>query len=199
LDSKHASGIPSTVSILSDRQIRARLISISYLDLEEHIVANRGRDQGTKGFYFLRDFLMPSQQQLKDEFFSTLGSGKSKKDDTEAKIDDGKEEGTIESTSKPQTKPKLQFKKKKVEDDPFASDDDEEDGNQKTKNSKPPSKATLNPNSKVVGKPPSKTGTSAKKPPSKAGAPTKRIREESESEEDMKPKRRAPSKSMSKQ
>lgn len=120
-------------------------------------------------------------QQLKDEFFSTLGA---KKGDTEVKVDDVKEDGTTESAPKLKTKPKLQLKRRKGNDDPFASDD-EEDADPEVKTSE------------VTGKPPSKAGGSTKKLPSKAGVATKRIRKESESgsEEDVKPKRRAPTKS----
>ena len=133
------------------------------------------------------------QQELKDEFFSTLEAEKSKKGDTESKVDE-EEDGTTESTSKPKTKAKLQLKKKKVDDDPFASDGDE-DEDSKGKISKPPLKGAPKPASKVFGKPPSNTGSSSKKPPSKSGATTKRTREEPESDEDAKPKRRALSKS----
>lgn len=102
---------------------------------------------------------------------------------------------TGEPTAKPKPKPKLQLKKKRVDDDPFASDD--EDGETlKVGASKPPSKAASRPPSKTNSKPPPKVGVSAKKPSSKAGTGTKRIREESESvEEVVKPKRRAPLKS----
>ncbi|KAF9777872.1 hypothetical protein BJ322DRAFT_1102259 [Thelephora terrestris] len=157
LDSKHASGIPSTVwknaSLLKEDEIK----------------------------------------QLKDEFFSSLEAEKHKKDDAKGKVGDGKEDEKAESTSKPKPKPRLQLKKKKVDDDPFASDDEEEEPKGET--SKRPLKATSKPPSKVGGKPPSKAGNTAKKPPSKARTTVKRTREESESGEDEKPKRRAPLKS----
>ncbi|KAF9643115.1 hypothetical protein BDM02DRAFT_3104866 [Thelephora ganbajun] len=137
LDSKHASGIPSTIwkntSLLTEDEIK----------------------------------------QLKDEFFADLEAGKSKKADPEAGASDGKEGGmTEESTSKSKAKHKLQLKKKKVDDDPFASDDGE--GISETKTSKPPV---------------------SKKPFLKTSTATKRVREESESGEDVKPKRKAPLKS----
>ena len=109
--------------------------------------------------------------------------------------DDGMEDGTTESSSKPKPKPKLQLKKKKFDDDPFATDDEGEE-EPKGKASKPLPKVSSKPPSKASGKPPSKAGGSAKKSPPKASNATKRIREESESDEEVaKPKRRAPIKS----
>jgi hypothetical protein len=91
---------------------------------------------------------------------------------------------------KPNAKPKLQLRKKKVDDDPFASDDEEEE-EPKAKISKPLPKVTSKPLSKASGEPLSKAGGSAKEPPPKPGM-KKRIRDESESDEDVKPKRRKP-------
>lgn len=161
------------------------------IDLEKHVVAGGGRDQGTGVFVPpLRAFLTTLQQQLKDEFFFDLEAEKSKREGTEAKVDDVKEGGmTEEPAAKPKAKPKLQLKKKKVDDDPFASDDEEEE-KREAKASKPPSKAASKSPSKSSGKPPSKVGVPAKKPPSRAGTTTKRIREESESDEEVKPKRK---------
>jgi len=161
------------------------------IDLEKHVVADGGRDQGTGVFVPpLRAFLTTLQQQLKDEFFSNLEAEKSKKEGVEAKVDDVKENGTTrEPAAKPKAKHKLQLKKKKADGDPFASDDEEEE-RREAKTSKPPSKAASKPPSKSSGKPPSKVGVSGKKPPSRAGTATKRIREESESDEEVKPKRK---------
>ena len=160
------------------------------IDMEKHVVADGGRDQGTGVFLPpLRAFLTTLQQQLKDEFFSNLEAEKSKRDNPEAKDDDVKEDGTTrEPTVKLKAKPKLQLKKK-TDDDPFASDDEEEE-RPKAKTSKPLLKATSKPPSKSSGEPPSKVRVSAKKPPSKVGTAAKRIREESESDEEVKPKRR---------
>ena len=161
------------------------------IDLEKHVVADGGRDQGTGVFVLpLRAFLTTLQQQLKDEFFSDLEAEKTKKEGVEVKGDDVKEDGTTEEpAAKPKAKAKLQLKKKKADDDPFASDDEEEE-KREAKASKPPSKAASKPPSKSSGKPLSKVGVSAKKPPSRAGTATKRIREESESDEEVKPKRK---------
>lgn len=165
-------------------------------DLEEHIVIDGRRDQGTIAFPpLLQVFLTTFQQQLKDEFFSDLEAGKSEKDDAKAKGDDGKEDGTTEgSIAKPKAKPKLQLKKK-PDDDPFASDEEEEE-EPKAKTSKFPSKGASKPPSKASGKPSSKVGGTAKKLSSKSSTTTKRIREESESDEERgNPKRREFSKS----
>ena len=141
----------------------------------------------------LQAFLTSPQQQLKDEFFSGLEAGKSKKDDAEAKAGDGKEDRMAdEPTLKPKAKPKLQLKKK-ANDDPFASDEEEGDPEPKTPDI--PSKAVSKPPSKASGKPPSKVGGGAKKPPSKNSTVTKRIKESESEEEEVKPKRRAPLKS----
>jgi hypothetical protein len=162
--------------------------------MEKRFVVERGRDKGTIAILpSLRAFLTSLKQQLKDEFFSGLETEKLKKDDAKGEVGDGKEDEKAESTSKPKPKPKLQLKKKKVDDDPFASDDEEEEPKGET--SKRPLKAPSKPPSKVSGKPPSKVGNTAKKPPSKARTTVKRTREESESGEDEKPKRRAPLKS----
>ena len=137
--------------------------------------------------------LTPLQQQLKDQFFSDLEAAKSKKDDAEAKGDDVKGDGTTaEPAIKPKAKPKLQLKKKKIDNDTFASDEEEKP---QEKTLKPPSRAASNPPSKAAGKPPSKAGAPVKKPPSRTSTTTKRIREESESDEEVKPKRKAPLKS----
>lgn len=161
------------------------------IDLEKHVVTDGGRNKGTGVFLPpLRAFLTTLQQQLKDGFFSDLEAGKSKKEDAKAKGDDVKEDGTTaESTAKLKAKPKLQLKKKKIDDDPFASDDEEEE-KPVAKTSKPPPKAASKPPSKPSSKPPSKVGVSAKKPPSRTGTMAKRIREESESDEEVKPKRK---------
>lgn len=82
------------------------------------------------------------------------------------------------TVSKPKPKPKLQLKKK-ADDDPFASDEEEE-VKPKAKASKPP----LN----VASKPPSGRGGAVKKPSSEVRTGTKRIREDSEPEEEVNPK-----------
>jgi hypothetical protein len=164
---------------------------LTVIDLEKHIVVDGGRDQGTNVFVpLLRAFLTTPQKQLKDKFFSDLEAEKSGKNDAEAKDDDVKEGGTTGvPVVKPKAKPKLQLKKKKTDDDPFASDDEEEE-KPEVKTSKPPSKGASKPPSKPSGKPPSKAGVSAKKLPSKAGTAAKRIREESESDEEVKQKKK---------
>ena len=161
------------------------------IDLEKHVVADGGRDKGTGiSVQPLRVFLTTLQQQLKDGFFSNLEAEKSGRVDAGAKGDDIKEVGTTtESTVKPKAKPKLQLKKKKIDDDPFASDNEEEE-KPMAKTSKPPLKAASKPPSKSSSKPPSKVGVSAKKPSSRVGTAAKRIREESESDEEAKPKRK---------
>jgi len=128
--------------------------------------------------------LITPQQRLKDGFFSDLEAAKSKKCNVEAKADDSKEDGaTEESIPKPKAKPKLQLKKKRVDDDPFASDEEEET-KPKARTSKPPSKPT--------SKPPSKTRGAVRKPVPEASTAVKRVREVSESdEEEVNPKRRA--------
>lgn len=158
LDSKHASGIPSTVSLYLN-QHNCVLLTDMHIDLEEYVVADGGRDQGTSVFLPpLRAFLTALEQQLKGEFFSDLEAGKSKRDGAEAKADDVRDDGRMgESSSKPKAKHKLQLKRK-VDDDPFASDDEREE-KPKAKLSKLPPKAIS-------------------KPPSKAGGAAKRIREE---------------------
>lgn len=131
---------------------------------------------------------MTLKQQLKDEFFSELEARKFKADDAQAKGDDAKEGGSAESIVKPKAKPKLKLKKK-ADDDPFASDEEEE--GPKAKASKPTSKAASKPPSKASVKPPSKVGGGTKKLTSKSSTATKRIREESESDEERaNPKRR---------
>lgn len=97
-----------------------------------------------------------------------------------------------EPTTKPKARPKLQLKKKKVDDDPFASDEEEKP---QEKTPKPPSIAASKPPSKAGGKPSSKVGAPVKKSPSRASTTAKRIREESESDEEVKPKRKATLKS----
>ena len=130
---------------------------------------------------------MIHHQRLKDEFFSSLEAAKPRNDDAQGS---SKGNGTTESTSKPNPKPKLQLKKKKVDDDPFATDDDEEE-EPKGKTTNPLSKATSKPLSKASSKPLSKQGGPARELPS--NTMMKRVREESESDEEVKakPKRRA--------